>query len=144
MRAVVFQGKGGPEVVGLREVADPSPQRGEVLVRVRASDGDGAYQILALGQGSASGPAALRLLLPRARLAAAGSTASSKGRCSTIPILFRPTSAGHAGGPSGRSRAAPASTPAPASHTELARSSKPIQSRTGTEPATGRQPPPRP
>ncbi len=37
MRAVVFAGKGGPEVVEVREVPDPVPQRGEVLVRVRAA-----------------------------------------------------------------------------------------------------------
>ncbi len=37
MKAVVFVGKGGPEVVEVREVPDPSPVRGEVLVRVRAA-----------------------------------------------------------------------------------------------------------
>ncbi|HEU4382541.1 MAG TPA: NAD(P)H-quinone oxidoreductase [Anaeromyxobacteraceae bacterium] len=37
MRAVVFAGKGGPEVVEVREVPDPVPHRGEVLVRVRAA-----------------------------------------------------------------------------------------------------------
>jgi len=37
MRAVVFSGKGGPEVAEVREVPDPVPQRGEVLVRVRAA-----------------------------------------------------------------------------------------------------------
>ncbi len=37
MKAVVFDGKGGPEVVSLRDVPDPSPQRGEVLVRVRTA-----------------------------------------------------------------------------------------------------------
>jgi putative PIG3 family NAD(P)H quinone oxidoreductase len=37
MKAVVFGGKGGPEVVEVREVADPRPGRGEVLVRVRAA-----------------------------------------------------------------------------------------------------------
>ncbi len=37
MRAVVFTGKGGPEVVEVREIPDPVPQRGEVLVRVRAA-----------------------------------------------------------------------------------------------------------
>jgi putative PIG3 family NAD(P)H quinone oxidoreductase len=37
MRAVVFAGKGGPEVIGVREIVDPRPSRGEVLVRVRAA-----------------------------------------------------------------------------------------------------------
>ncbi|BDG09418.1 NAD(P)H-quinone oxidoreductase [Anaeromyxobacter paludicola] len=37
MRAVTFTGKGGPEVVAVREVEDPAPARGEVLVRVRAA-----------------------------------------------------------------------------------------------------------
>jgi putative PIG3 family NAD(P)H quinone oxidoreductase len=37
MKAVVFGGKGGPEVVEVREVPDPTPSRGEVLVRVRAA-----------------------------------------------------------------------------------------------------------
>jgi putative PIG3 family NAD(P)H quinone oxidoreductase len=37
MRAVVFRGKGGPEVIALEERPDPSPSRGEVLVRVRAA-----------------------------------------------------------------------------------------------------------
>ncbi|ABC83848.1 NAD(P)H-quinone oxidoreductase [Anaeromyxobacter dehalogenans] len=37
MKAVVFGGKGGPEVIALRELPDPSPARGEVLVRVRAA-----------------------------------------------------------------------------------------------------------
>jgi putative PIG3 family NAD(P)H quinone oxidoreductase len=37
MRAVVFSGKGGPEVIEIREIPDPSPQRGEALVRVRAA-----------------------------------------------------------------------------------------------------------
>jgi putative PIG3 family NAD(P)H quinone oxidoreductase len=37
MKAVVFGGKGGPEVVEIREVPDPVPSRGEVLVRVRAA-----------------------------------------------------------------------------------------------------------
>jgi len=38
-----------------------------VLVRVRASRGEGAYQILALGEGSASGPTALKVLDELAR-----------------------------------------------------------------------------
>jgi putative PIG3 family NAD(P)H quinone oxidoreductase len=37
MKAVVFTGKGGPEVVEVREVPDPVPGRGEVLIRVRAA-----------------------------------------------------------------------------------------------------------
>jgi hypothetical protein len=45
-----------------------TPRAGEpVLARVRAAEGNGAYQVLALGQGSASGPAALRLLDELAR-----------------------------------------------------------------------------
>ncbi len=37
MRAVLFKGKGGPEVIAWEETRDPSPSRGEVLVRVRAA-----------------------------------------------------------------------------------------------------------
>jgi NADPH:quinone reductase len=37
MKAVVFTGKGGPEVIEVREIADPAPVRGEVRVRVRAA-----------------------------------------------------------------------------------------------------------
>ena len=37
MKAVVYASKGGPEVVEWRDVPDPRPQRGEVLVRVSAS-----------------------------------------------------------------------------------------------------------
>jgi len=37
MKAVVFAGKGGVEVVEVREVPDPRPGRGEVLVRVRGA-----------------------------------------------------------------------------------------------------------
>ena len=37
MRAVVFKGKGGPEVIGVETVPDPVPARHEVLVRVRAA-----------------------------------------------------------------------------------------------------------
>lgn len=37
MKAIVFAGFGGPEVVEVREVPEPSPARGEVLVRVRAA-----------------------------------------------------------------------------------------------------------
>jgi putative PIG3 family NAD(P)H quinone oxidoreductase len=37
MKAVVFKGKGGPEVVALEERPEPVPARGEVLVRVRAA-----------------------------------------------------------------------------------------------------------
>jgi putative PIG3 family NAD(P)H quinone oxidoreductase len=37
MKAVVFAGKGGPEIVGWGEVPTPRPARGEVLVRVRAA-----------------------------------------------------------------------------------------------------------
>jgi putative PIG3 family NAD(P)H quinone oxidoreductase len=37
MKAVVFGGKGGPEVARVQEVPRPSAQRGEVLVRVRAA-----------------------------------------------------------------------------------------------------------
>ncbi len=37
MKAVLFTGKGGPEVIQWAETADPAPARGEVLVRVRAA-----------------------------------------------------------------------------------------------------------
>lgn len=37
MKAVVFAGKGGPEIVGFGEVPTPRPARGEVLVQVRAA-----------------------------------------------------------------------------------------------------------
>jgi NADPH2:quinone reductase len=37
MRAVLFDGKGGPEVIRVGEAAEPVPGRGEVLVRVRAA-----------------------------------------------------------------------------------------------------------
>ncbi len=37
MRAVVFKGKGGPEVIAVETVPDPEPSRGEVLVRVHAA-----------------------------------------------------------------------------------------------------------
>jgi putative PIG3 family NAD(P)H quinone oxidoreductase len=37
MRAVLFTGKGGPEVIEVRELPDPRPSRGEVVVRVRAA-----------------------------------------------------------------------------------------------------------
>ena len=37
MRAVVFKGKGGPEVIAVETVPDPVPARHEVLVRVRAA-----------------------------------------------------------------------------------------------------------
>jgi NADPH:quinone reductase len=37
MRAVVFHGKGGPEILSVEELPDPVPSRGEVLVRVRAA-----------------------------------------------------------------------------------------------------------
>jgi NADPH2:quinone reductase len=37
MKAVLFSGKGGPEVIEWKDVADPAPARGEVLVRVRAA-----------------------------------------------------------------------------------------------------------
>ncbi len=37
MKAVLFDGSGGPEVVRLGDAAEPAPARGEVLVRVRAS-----------------------------------------------------------------------------------------------------------
>ncbi len=37
MRAVVFKGKGGPEIIAVETLPDPSPARGEVLVRVRAA-----------------------------------------------------------------------------------------------------------
>jgi NADPH:quinone reductase len=37
MKAVLFDGKGGPEVIAVRELPDPAPVRGEVLVRVRAA-----------------------------------------------------------------------------------------------------------
>src|SRR5512138_1557517 len=37
MKAVLFEGKGGPEVIRFGDTADPVPARGEVLVRVRAA-----------------------------------------------------------------------------------------------------------
>ncbi len=37
MKAVVFAGKGGPEMARVQDVPEPIPQRGEVLVRVRAA-----------------------------------------------------------------------------------------------------------
>ncbi|HEX9050637.1 MAG TPA: NAD(P)H-quinone oxidoreductase [Anaeromyxobacter sp.] len=37
MKAVLFGGKGGPEVIQWADTADPAPARGEVLVRVRAA-----------------------------------------------------------------------------------------------------------
>jgi putative PIG3 family NAD(P)H quinone oxidoreductase len=37
MKAVVFEGKGGPEILAVKELPDPVPSRGEVLVRVRAA-----------------------------------------------------------------------------------------------------------
>jgi NADPH2:quinone reductase len=37
MKAVLFTGKGGPEVIDWADTADPAPARGEVLVRVRAA-----------------------------------------------------------------------------------------------------------
>lgn len=37
MKAVVFEGRGGPDVIRFAEVGDPAPSRGEVLVRVRAA-----------------------------------------------------------------------------------------------------------
>ncbi len=37
MKAVLFTGKGGPEVIAIQDLPDPVPVRGEVLVRVRAA-----------------------------------------------------------------------------------------------------------
>ena len=37
MKAVVFEGKGGPELARVQEIPEPVAQRGEVLVRVRAA-----------------------------------------------------------------------------------------------------------
>jgi putative PIG3 family NAD(P)H quinone oxidoreductase len=37
MKAVLFEGKGGPEIIRWADAADPAPSRGEVLVRVRAA-----------------------------------------------------------------------------------------------------------
>jgi putative PIG3 family NAD(P)H quinone oxidoreductase len=37
MKAVVFAGKGGPEMARIQEIPQPAAQRGEVLVRVRAA-----------------------------------------------------------------------------------------------------------
>ena len=37
MKAVVFGGKGGPEMARIQEIPEPIAQRGEVLVRVRAA-----------------------------------------------------------------------------------------------------------
>jgi NADPH:quinone reductase-like Zn-dependent oxidoreductase len=46
MKAVLFTGKGGPEVIEWRETTDPAPARGEVLVRVRAA----AHQRTTIGE----------------------------------------------------------------------------------------------
>lgn len=37
MKAVLFEGKGGPEVIRWEDTKEPAPSRGEVLVRVRAA-----------------------------------------------------------------------------------------------------------
>ncbi len=37
MKAVVFTGKGGPDVIRVKDLSDPVPGRGEALVRVRAA-----------------------------------------------------------------------------------------------------------
>src|SRR5215208_5589645 len=37
MRAVLFDGRGGPDVVRVGDLPDPAPARGEVLVRVRGA-----------------------------------------------------------------------------------------------------------
>jgi putative PIG3 family NAD(P)H quinone oxidoreductase len=37
MKAVLFDGKGGPEIIRWSDTADPAPARAEVLVRVRAA-----------------------------------------------------------------------------------------------------------
>ncbi len=50
MKAIVFTGAGGPEVVEVREVPDPAPQRGEVLVRVRAAGLNRADLLQRLGR----------------------------------------------------------------------------------------------
>jgi serine/threonine-protein kinase len=59
--------EGGPgEILFLRLPAPPRTGA-PVLLRVRAARGEGAYQVIALGEGSASGPAALKVLDALAR-----------------------------------------------------------------------------
>ncbi len=50
MKAIVFTGAGGPAVMEVREVPDPAPQRGEVLVRVRAAGLNRADLLQRLGR----------------------------------------------------------------------------------------------
>lgn len=50
MRAIVIREPGGPEVLELREVPTPEPQRGEVRVRVRATAVNRADMLQRMGQ----------------------------------------------------------------------------------------------
>ncbi len=49
MKAVLFTGKGGPEIIQYAEARDPAPSRGEVLVRVRAASLNRADVLQRLG-----------------------------------------------------------------------------------------------
>jgi NADPH:quinone reductase-like Zn-dependent oxidoreductase len=57
MRAIVIAKPGGPEVLELREVPSPEPQRGEVRVRIRATAVNRADLLQRLGVYPATSPA---------------------------------------------------------------------------------------